>query len=107
MAEEIDEAYVEAAVAHYRRLDERRTRLLARAADTAVTIRSGDGLVEIVVTADGGFRDVRIAEAAMRTTSARELSRTVLAACQQASHGAAWAREKLAETLLDGDPFGG
>lgn len=103
---EIDEAWIEQAVTHYRRLERRRTELADRVAHADVTIRSGDGLVEILVGADGAFHDVRIADAALRTLSARDLSRTVLGACQQARTAADWARQKLAEQEFGADPFG-
>lgn len=99
---EVDEAWIEAAAEHYRRLERCRAVLAERAASADVTVRSGDGLVEIVVTADGVFRDVRIADSALRTRTAGELSRTVLAACQQARTAAEWATEKLHEQLFAG-----
>lgn len=104
MAPEIDEAWIEQATDHYRRLDALRAELTRRIAVTDVKIRSGDGLVEIVVTADGAFQDVRISEEAMGARSADELSRTVLAACQEAGRAADWAREKLSEQLRSGLP---
>ena len=103
---EIDETWIEAAVTHYRQLERRQAELAGQVARADVTIRSGDGLVEIVVGADGVFHDVRIADAALRTLSARELSRTVLGACQQARTAADWARQKLSEQAFGTDPCG-
>lgn len=103
---EIDETWIEEAVTHYRQLERRRAELADRVAHADVTIRSGDGLVEIVVGADGAFHDVRIADAALRTLTARDLSRTVLGACQQARTAADWARQKLAEQEFGTEPFG-
>jgi|GEM_PF-722995 DNA-binding protein YbaB len=104
---EIDEAWIEQAITHYQALERRQRDLADQLARADVTIRSGDGLVEVVVGADGAFHDVRIADAALRTLSARDLSRTVLAACQQARTAADWARQKLSEQAFGVDPFGG
>jgi DNA-binding protein YbaB len=100
MPREIDEAWIEQAVRQRRRLDALRAELAGLAARASVTVRSGDGLVEVVVAADGTFRDVAISDAALRVGGGRELSRTVLAACQDAGVAASWARDKLSEQVL-------
>ncbi len=105
MPREIDEAWIEQAVDHYGRLDRMRAELAERAAVTEVTVRSGDGLVEIVVSADGAFRDVRIADAALCGGRGQQLSGTVLAACQRAGEAADWARAKLSEQMLVPAPY--
>jgi DNA-binding protein YbaB len=68
-----------------------------------VTVRSPDGLVEVVVTADGTVRDVRI-QGQARTDA--ELSRAVREAVVAAADAAAWARQKLhAETFGEYRPL--
>ncbi len=71
-----------------------------------VTVSSPDGLVEVVVTADGTIRDVTITGALTGRTSA-ELSRSVRQAVVAAADAAAWARSKLhAETFGEHRPIG-
>src|SRR5262245_26256395 len=94
MAREMDEAFIEEAIERYQRLDHLLAEFDRRAAGLEVTVRSPDGLVEVVVTADGGIRDVVIADTA-QGRSPRELSRSVRAAVASAADAARWARAKL------------
>ena len=60
MGREIDEAFIEAAVERYQRLDARLAEFEKALAGVEVTVSSPDGLVEVVVTADGTIRDVQV-----------------------------------------------
>lgn len=95
----MEEAWIDDAIERYQRAE----RLLAefdRALATVdVTVRSPDGLVEVVVTADGTIRDVVISESA-HGRSTRELSRAVQAAVTAAADAAAWARTKLHQDMF-------
>jgi DNA-binding protein YbaB len=97
MGREIDEAWIDEAVERYQRIEERLAELDRTTKGVAVTVRSPDGLVEVVVTADGTIRDVRIHGQAHTN---EELSRSVRDAVTAAADAAAWARQKLhAETF--------
>jgi DNA-binding protein YbaB len=102
---EIDEKWIEAAVDNYQRLDELRCRFRERVRVAEVTVTSPDGLVEVVVAADGEFRDVVIHDRAVRGLTGAQLSEAVLAACRDARGAADWARRKLYEETFRG--FGG
>jgi DNA-binding protein YbaB len=66
-----------------------------------VSVRSPDGLVEVVVTAAGAITDVRFL-GALQTRTSPEVARSVHAAVTAAADAARWAREKLhAETFGD------
>lgn len=99
MTRDVDEAWIEAAVERYRRIDT----LLAEFAEAAkrieVSVHSSDGLVEVVVTADGTIRDVRIAAGAHSRTGG-QLSRSVCDAVTSANEAATWARKKLYDELF-------
>jgi DNA-binding protein YbaB len=98
---EIDEAWIEAAIERYQRIESLQADFEQALAKVDVTVRSPDGLVEIVVGADGVIRDVAISESASGR-SGRELSQAVLAAITAAGDAARWARTKL-----HSDAFGG
>jgi DNA-binding protein YbaB len=99
MAREIDEAFIEAAVERYQRLDGLLADFEKAVRAVEVTVSSPDGLVEVVVTADGTIRDVAITGALAGRTNA-EVSRSVRQAVAAAADAAAWARSKLhAETF--------
>ncbi len=99
MAREIDEAFIEAAVERYQRLDSLLAEFDKAVAGVEVTVSSPDGLVEVVVTADGTIRDVTITGSLAGRGNA-ELSRSVRQAVAAAADAAAWARAKLhAETF--------
>jgi DNA-binding protein YbaB len=97
MGRDIDEAWIDEAIERYQRIEAQLAELHRAAKDVAVTVRSPDGLVEVVVTADGTIRDVRIRGHAR---SDDQLSRAVRDAVTAAADAAAWARQKLhAETF--------
>ncbi|GII25164.1 YbaB/EbfC family nucleoid-associated protein [Planosporangium mesophilum] len=103
MGREIDEAWIDEAVERYQRIEARLAELDRAARGVEVTVRSPDGLVEVVVTADGTVRDVRIQGKACTDA---ELSRAVRDAVVAAADAAAWARQKLhAETFGEYRPL--
>lgn len=93
MAREIDEAWIDEAVERYRGIEARLADFDRAVAGVEVTVRSPDGVVEVVVTADGTVRDVRIDGA--RSLTSAELSRSVREAVTAAADAASWARQKL------------
>jgi DNA-binding protein YbaB len=100
MGREIDDTWIEQAVERYRRIDALLAEFDKAVSTVEVSVRSPDGLVEVVVTADGTIRDVRIDHVRGQTNA--ELSRSVRAAVTAAADAAAWARKKLhAETFGD------
>ncbi|MGH3656130.1 MAG: YbaB/EbfC family nucleoid-associated protein [Micromonosporaceae bacterium] len=107
MPREIDEAFVEEAIEHYRRIDTQRDEFEKALVDIELTVRSPDGVVEIVVNGAGEFREVVIADEAFdRELTPRELAASVLAACKAASHAREWARTKLYdERFSDFEPL--
>jgi DNA-binding protein YbaB len=97
MGRDIDEAWIDEAIERYQRIEARLAELDRAVKGVEVTVRSPDGLVEVVVTADGTVRDIRI-QGPARTND--ELSRAVREAVIAAADAAAWARQKLhAETF--------
>jgi DNA-binding protein YbaB len=105
MRRDIDESWIEEAVEHYRRIDALRAQFDQAIATVEVSVRSPDGLVEVVVTADGTIRDVRfITQLQGRGTT--DVARSVREAVVAAADAAAWARKKLhAETFTDYHPL--
>jgi DNA-binding protein YbaB len=100
MGREIDEAWIEEAVERYRRIEALHAEFDKAVKTVEVTVRSADGLVEVLVTADGTIRDVRIDGPHNHT--GETLSRSVREAVTAAADAAAWARRKLhAETFGD------
>nr|BFE63707.1 hypothetical protein GCM10020063_082330 [Dactylosporangium thailandense] len=101
MGREIDETWIEEAVERYRRIEELQARFDKAVKTVEVAVRSADGLVEVLVTADGTIRDVRI-EGPLHNRSSETVSRSVREAVTAAADAAAWARGKLrAETFGD------
>ncbi|MDR7279650.1 YbaB/EbfC family nucleoid-associated protein [Catenuloplanes atrovinosus] len=101
MPREIDEAWVDEAIARYRRIQAAQAEFDRAAAAVAVTVRSSDGSVEVDVTAAGAITDVRIL-GTLHGRTGRELSEAVTAAVTAATEAARWAREKLrAEVFAD------
>jgi DNA-binding protein YbaB len=94
MAREIDEAWIEEAIGRYQRLESLMAEFDQAISRVEVTVAAPDGLVEVVVGADGSVRRVSISEAA-QGRSTRDLSRSVQAAVIAAGDAARWAREKL------------
>ncbi|MEJ3749741.1 YbaB/EbfC family nucleoid-associated protein [Actinomycetes bacterium KLBMP 9797] len=106
MAREIDEAWVEEAVERYRRIESLRAEFDKAARGLEVTVKSPDGLVELIVTATGEVTDVRVV-GALDGRSNAELSRSIHAAVTAAADAAKWARDKLhAEMFADYRPLG-
>jgi DNA-binding protein YbaB len=104
MAREIDESFIEEAIERYQRLDERLAEFDKAVRTVEVTVRSPDGLVEVVVTADGTIRDVTVTGPLTGRSSA-EVSRSIRQAVTAAADAAAWARTTLhAETFNDYRP---
>ena len=107
MAREIDEAWIEEAVERYGRIEALLAEFDKAVKGVEVTVRSPDGLVEVVVTAAGTIRDVVISGPLQGRTS-EELSLSVRAAVVAAADAAAWAREKLhADTFGEFRPLAG
>ena len=105
MPREIDEAFVEEAIEHYRRIQAQREEFEKSIVDIEVTVRSPDGLVRVVVNGAGEFQDIVISEEAMRH-SAAELAKSVLAACKAAASAKEWTRDKLyRDTFRDYRPL--
>lgn len=101
MAHEIDEAWIEEAVERYRRIESLQAEFDQAVRGVEVSVRSPDGLVEVLVTAAGAITDVRIL-GALQTRSNAEVARSVHAAVSAAADAARWARAKLhAETFGD------
>ena len=91
---EIDEAWIEEAVRRYRRIESLQAEFDQAVATVEVTVRSPDGLVEVVVTAAGTIVDVRFL-APLQNRATRDVAGSVQAAVTAAADAAEWAREKL------------
>jgi len=105
MAREIDEAWIEEAVARYRRIESLQAQFEEATRAVTVTVRSPDDTVEVQVSAAGEIRAVNLLGPARVRTGA-ELSRSIQAAVAAAADAARWAREKLyAETFVDFRPL--
>ncbi len=99
MGREIDEAWIEEAIERYQRIEALQADFERALAKVDVTVRSPDGLVEVVVSADGTIRDVVISDSA-QGRAPRELSRAVQAAVTAAADAAQWARTKLHQDMF-------
>ncbi|GAA3275074.1 YbaB/EbfC family nucleoid-associated protein [Dactylosporangium vinaceum] len=101
MGREIDEGWIEEAVERYRQIEALQARFDKAIATVEVTVRSADGLVEVVVSADGTIRNVRI-HGSLQNRTGESVARAVQEAVTAAADAAAWARRKLqAETFGD------
>jgi hypothetical protein len=99
MAREIDEAWIEEAVARYRRIEALQAEFDKAVNGVVATVRSPDNSVEVVVSAAGEIRAVNLLAPAHGRNGA-ELSGSIQAAVTAAADAARWAREKLrAETF--------
>jgi DNA-binding protein YbaB len=97
----VDEAWIEQAIERYQRMERLVADFDKALAKVEVTVASPDGLVKVVVGADGVIRGVLISEQA-DGKSPRELSKAVQAAVTAAADAAQWARRKLhSETFHD------
>ena len=99
MGRDIDERWIEEAVERYQRLDGLLADFNKAVKDVEVCVRSPDGLVEILVTAEGSIRDVRI-DSAFASRTAVQLAASVKAAVTAAADAAAWARQRLHADLF-------
>ncbi|WP_027645097.1 YbaB/EbfC family nucleoid-associated protein [Salinispora oceanensis] len=91
---EIDEAWIEEAVRRYRRIESLQAEFDQAVTTVEVTVRSPDGLVEVVVTAAGQITDVRFLRP-LQNRQPRDIAESVQAAVAAAADAAQWAREKL------------
>ncbi|WP_213451539.1 YbaB/EbfC family nucleoid-associated protein [Rhizomonospora bruguierae] len=106
MAREIDEGWIEEAVERYRRIESLQAEFEKTVGAVEVTVRSPDGLIEVVVTAAGTIREVTVV-GRLHGRSEAEVSRSIGAAVAGAADAAAWARRKLhAETFGEYRPLG-
>jgi DNA-binding protein YbaB len=103
MGREVDESWIEQAIERYRRIEQVQAEFERALAKVDVTVRSPDGLVEVVVGADGAIREVVISDSALGRGS-RELSRAVQAAVTAAADAASWARAKLYQDMFSDYP---
>jgi DNA-binding protein YbaB len=99
MAREIDEAFIEEAIERYHRIEKLQAQFDQAARGVEVTVRSPDGLVEVLVAADGSIKDIVIGESFQGRTAA-DLSRAVKAAVAAAADAASWARAKLHQDMF-------
>lgn len=97
MPREIDEVFIAKAVELYESIDARQRDFDQAIRKMEVSVRSPDGVVEIVVAGDGTFRDVVISPEAFDDHDPRSLSKAVLAACRAANDATTWASRKLYE----------
>jgi len=105
MAREIDEVWIEEAIARYRRIETLRAQFEDAVRAAVVTVSSPDDAVEVVVNAAGDIRAVNL-RAPAQGRPAADLSRSIQAAVTAAADAARWAREKLyAETFGDYRPL--
>lgn len=106
MTQEIDEAWVEEAIARYRQIGQLQAEFDAAVAKTEVTVHSPDELVEVVVGADGVIRKVNVVGSLHGRTNV-ELSQSIEAVVAAAADAAGWAKRTLyAETFGGYPPLG-
>jgi hypothetical protein len=105
MARELDEAWVQAAITHYRRSEQWRAEFESWLGAAEVSVRSPDQLVEVRVRPDGSIRQVAVV-GPLRGRTNVEVSRSIEAAIGAAATAADWARRTLyAETLRGRAPM--
>jgi DNA-binding protein YbaB len=106
MGREIDEEWVTEAIERYRQIEARQAEFDRALHGVEVTVRSPDGLVEVVVSANGSIRTVNVIGALHGRTNV-DVSRSIQAAVAAAHDAADWARRKLhADTFGDYPPLG-
>jgi DNA-binding protein YbaB len=98
MGREIDEVWIEQAIERYRRIESVQAEFVKALKSTEVTVRSPDGLVEVLVNADGEVKDLHFVGADQRNP--RELARSTQAAVTAAAAAATWARQKLHDEMF-------
>jgi DNA-binding protein YbaB len=94
MPREIDEAWIDEAIARYRQIDALRSEFEKAVATHVVSVHSPDNTIEVLVTAAGDITDVQIT-GSLQHRQAADLAREVQAVVTNASEAARWAREKL------------
>lgn len=99
MPREIDEAWIDAAIERYRRLDALRAEFDKAVAGHVVSVHSPDNSIEVRVTAAGEITDVHI-RGSLQHRSATDLAREVQAVVTTANDAARWAREKLHDEVF-------
>lgn len=103
MGREIDESWIEDAIERYQRIASLQADFDRELSKVDVTVRSPDGLVELIVGGDGVIKDVTISESA-QGRPVRELSRAVQEAISAAPGAAEWARARLQQDMFGGYP---
>jgi hypothetical protein len=93
MARELDEAWVEEAIARQRTVERLQVEFEAWVGAAEVSVHSPDELVEVRVCADGSIRKVSVGP--LQGRSGVEVSRAVDAAVGAAADAADWARRTL------------
>lgn len=99
MAKELDEAWVEEAIARHHRTERLRAGFDEWVRTAEVSIHSPDQLVEVRVRADGAIRKVSLVRPLHGRTDA-EVGRSIDAAVGAAAHAADWARRTLYAEVL-------
>lgn|SRR5690348_12260456 len=99
MPREIDEAWIAEAIERYRGLDALRAEFDEAVAAQVVSVHSPDDSIEVLVTAAGEIKDVRI-RGPLEHRTAAELGREVLAVVTDAAQAARWARDKLEDQVF-------
>jgi DNA-binding protein YbaB len=101
MPREIDDAWIEEAIASYRAIEQRQAGLARALAHAEVTVRSTDGLIEVVTGADGVVRSVNVVGRLTGRSNA-EVSRSIQEAIDAAHDAAAWAKRKVYDETFSG-----
>jgi hypothetical protein len=101
MARELDEAWVQAAITHYRRSEQWQAELESWLGAAEVSVHSPDQLVEVRVSPDGSIRRVAVV-GSLRDRTSVEVSRSIDAAVGAAAAAADWARRTLYAEALSG-----
>jgi DNA-binding protein YbaB len=96
---EIDEAWIEEAVTAYRRIEERQADYRRALGEIEVSVRSPDGLVEVMVGGEGAVLGVEII-GSLRDRTAGDVNRAIQATLVAARDAADWARRKLHQEIF-------
>lgn len=101
MARELDEAWVEEAIARHRSVERLRAGFDEWVRSAEVCVRSPDQLVEVRVCADGAIRKVSVI-GPLRGRTEAEVARSIDTAVGSAAEAADWARRTLYAEVLGG-----
>lgn len=96
MPREIDDAWIEEAIAAYRRIEEKQASFARALERLEVAVRSPDDAVEVIVGADGSVRRASVL-CSLDSIDSATLSRSIQQATSAAHEAAQWARRKLFE----------